>query len=126
MRYLYEVDWRDPLLYDLAINTERLDEPAAVALIVRTLGQPEYAATPDSLRMASDLALAAQVRAALAANADIGWTSLQITAREGIITVGGAVRTDTQRARVLDIARAVPGVRQVEEDLGVLPPIPWG
>ena len=126
MRYLFEVDWRDPLLYDLALNTDRLDERTAVDLIVRTVAQPEYAPTPDSCRVVADLALAAQVRAALAADRGIGWTSLQVTAREGTVKVGGAVRTDDQRRRVLDVARGIAGVREVQEDLGILPPIPWG
>lgn len=126
MRFLFEVDWRDPLLYDLAINADRLDERAATDLIVRAAGQPEYAPTPDSLRRVADLALAAQVRAALAADREIGWTSLQVTAHEGTIGVGGAVRTDDQRRRVLEAARRVAGVREVRDDLGVLPPIPWG
>jgi cytidylate kinase len=126
MRYLYEVDWTDPLLYDLAVNTARLDERTATDLIARAAGQPQFAPTSDSRRTVADLALAAQVRAALAADREVSWTSVQVTAHEGSVTIGGAVRTDAQRARVLELAGRVPGVRSVQDDVGVLPPVPWG
>src|SRR5215470_14668754 len=37
MRYLYEVDWKDPALYDLVINTDKLTIDACVEMIAGML-----------------------------------------------------------------------------------------
>jgi cytidylate kinase len=44
MRYLYEVDVRDPSLYDLVFNTDKLSIDAAVEMIVGTLQRHPAAA----------------------------------------------------------------------------------
>ena len=49
MRYLYEVDIRDPALYDVVINTEKLPNDSAVEVIAALVRRPEMA-TGDAAR----------------------------------------------------------------------------
>src|SRR6266702_4449015 len=65
MRYLYEVDVRDPSLYDLVLNTEKLSIDAAVELIAGVLQRPDMVTTPASQQLVTDRALASRVQVAL-------------------------------------------------------------
>jgi len=62
---LYGIDTRDPCLYDLVIHIRELTVDDAVELICRTAGLKQFTTTPESLKSIHDLALAADVRAAL-------------------------------------------------------------
>src|SRR5436309_894746 len=48
MRYLYEVDINDPMLYELIINTERVSHDAAVEMINTVVRRPELVTTDAS------------------------------------------------------------------------------
>src|SRR5258705_8785748 len=65
MRYLYEVDVRDPALYDLVINTEKLSIDAAVELVASALQRPELQTTPAGHQLVADRSLASQTQVAL-------------------------------------------------------------
>src|SRR2546422_8578646 len=53
MRYLYEVDIADPLLYELIINTEKLRHEAVVEILERLVRRPEMATDRKSTRLNS-------------------------------------------------------------------------
>jgi cytidylate kinase len=62
---LYAIDTWDPALYDLVIHIRELTTDDAAELICRTAGLKQFATTPESLKTIRDLALAAEVKAAL-------------------------------------------------------------
>jgi osmotically-inducible protein OsmY len=64
----------------------------------------------------SDIQLVERVRAELGHNLE-SLHGLEITASNGIITVGGSLTAD-QRDRILSVVRKVRGVRQVQELAG--------
>jgi len=64
----FAVEWGDPTLYDLTINTERVPVSTAVDMVVGLARSREFTETPASRQHLLDLALAAKVRAALRAN----------------------------------------------------------
>jgi cytidylate kinase len=68
MRYLYDVDWGDPALYDLVINTEKVSIDAAVDMLLGLVRRPDMVVTEVSRQMVRDRALASRVRSALAAH----------------------------------------------------------
>ena len=51
MRYLYEVDINDPMLYELILNTERLSHDAAVEMIHTVVRRPEMVTTDAGRRL---------------------------------------------------------------------------
>jgi cytidylate kinase len=121
MRYLYDVDWSDPALYDLVINTEKLTTEAGVEAILGLLQRPELAATEASRQMVHDRALASRVRCFLAAHPDTRKVRINVVeADRGIILLEGT--TNLEHAR--DVARTVPGVVDVKTQLLEVPPIP--
>src|SRR5205809_970281 len=62
MRYLYEVDIADPLLYELIINTEKLRHEAVVEILERLVRRPEMATTEEGRRIVASRALASRVQ----------------------------------------------------------------
>jgi hypothetical protein len=118
MRYLYDVDWGDPALYDVVLNTEKLTVEAgvdALAGLVRSL-----VTTPESLQHVRDRALASRVRSALAAHPDTRKYRLSVDAARGVIRMEGTAALE----RATEVARTVPGVVDVKSELLEVPPIP--
>jgi cytidylate kinase len=120
IRYLYDVDWGDPALYDLVINTEKLAIDAAVELIAGVVRRPELLATEASRQMVRDRALASRVRAALAAHPETRKYRISVDADRGVIQLEGTAALE----RATEVARAVPGVVDVKAQLLEVPPIP--
>lgn len=120
MRYLYDVDWGDPALYDLVINTEKLSTTGAVEVILSVLQRPELAATEESRQAVRDRALASRVRAALAAHPETRKYRINVESDHGVIRLEGTAALE----KATDVARTVAGVVDVKGQLLEVPPIP--
>ncbi len=120
MRYLYEVDLRDPALYDLVINTEKLALDGGVELIARVLQRPDMATTPASQQLVADRTLASRVQVALATNPETRRYRIAVEAKGGVVTLEGSAALD----EAVDVARGVAGVRDVKTQQVDIPPIP--
>jgi len=118
IRYLYDVDWGDPSLYDFVLNTEKLTVDAGVEAItglVRSL-----ASTPESYQQVRDRALASRVRSALAAHPETRRYRLTVESDRGVIRLEGTAALE----RAIEVAQTVPGVVDVKSQLLEVPPIP--
>ncbi|MDP3480791.1 MAG: cytidylate kinase-like family protein [Desulfoprunum sp.] len=62
---LYGIDIVDPSLYDMVLNISSMSTGDAAALIVQAAGLPCYQPTETSVKRIQDLALSAEVKAAL-------------------------------------------------------------
>jgi cytidylate kinase len=118
IRYLYDVDWGDPALYDLVVNTEKVSVEAAVEVIAGLV--PSLVATEQSRQQVRDRALASRVRAALAAHVDTRKFRINVEADRGIIRLEGTAALEV----ATEVARTVPGVVDVKSQLLEVPPIP--
>lgn len=116
----FDVDWGDPSLYDLTLNTERVPISTCVDMVVALVKSSEFAETPESRQHLLDLALAARVRAALRANADTSEVDVAVTATNGALLLSGIVSNQNERARCVDVAGQVAGVTGVVNQLGVM------
>lgn len=116
----FDVDWGDPSLYDLTLNTERVPISTCVDMVVALVRSAEFAETPESRQHLLDLALAARVRAALRANADTAEVDVTVTATNGALLLSGIVSNQSERARCVDVAGQVAGVTGVVNQLGVM------
>ncbi len=120
MRYLFDVEWRDPALYDLVVSTERLGYESVVEAILGLLRRPELAGSPASRQAVRDRALASRVRVALCAHPETRRYRIGVTAEQGVVRLEG---TAAQEAAV-QVAHAVPGVVDVRWEPLEVPPIP--
>lgn len=120
MRYLYEVDLRDPALYDLVINTEKLSIDAAVDLIAALARRSELATTDAAARLVADRTLASRVQVALATHPETRKYRITVEARDGVVTLEGTAALD----EAVEVTRGVEGVRDVKTQQVEIPPIP--
>ena len=66
--FLYHVDLENPLLYDLVINTARLEAEEGARLVQQALQRPRFRSTEASRLTIRDLSLVAQARGVLVAD----------------------------------------------------------
>ncbi|HLC43423.1 MAG TPA: cytidylate kinase family protein [Methylomirabilota bacterium] len=120
VRYLYGVNWADPAFYDLVINTEKLAVNAAVELVATLANRPELRTTEAGRQLVANRTLAFQVQAALAAHPETRKSRISVEAENGVVTLEGTSALDDAE----EVARAVPGVRDVRIRQMEIPPIP--
>ena len=120
MRYLYEVDIRDPALYDVVINTEKVPNDSAVEVIASLVRRPEMATSDAGSRLVSDRALASRVQVALATHPETRMYRTTVKAKDGVVTLEGTAALED----AVDVARGVTGVREVRTQQVEIPPIP--
>ena len=120
MRYLYEVDIADPALYDLVVNSEKLRNEAAVEMIERVVHRPEMATTDAARRIVASRVLASRVQVALATHPETRRYRITVEAQDGVVTLEATAALE----RALEVARDVPGVREVRTRQLEIPPIP--
>jgi cytidylate kinase len=120
MRYLYEVDLADPMLYDFTISSERLGYDAAVEMIETAVRRPEMATSDTARRSVASRALASREQVALAINAETRRYRISVEADDGVVTLEGTGALE----RAVEVARDVPGVRLVTTRQLEVPPIP--
>ena len=119
IRQFFNVEWGDPLLRDLVINTERITVESAVALILQAMKQPEFQPTEATLNRLRDLSLGARIKAALRLERETMRLDLNITAEDGRVTLRGPVFSSTVKDLAQEIASGVAGVRSVENQIRV-------
>jgi osmotically-inducible protein OsmY len=120
MRYLYEVDLADPALYDLVVNSEKLRYEAAVEMIEHVVRRPEMATTDAARRIVASRVLASRVQVALATHPETRRYRITVEAQDGVVTLEATAALE----RALEVARDVPGVREVRTRQLEIPPIP--
>jgi osmotically-inducible protein OsmY len=86
----------------------------AVLLLV-TLAMPMLVAQQKSA--VSDDAIFDNVRQKLASDADVRGAALDVTVKEGVVTIKGRVRTEKGRKKATDLSMKVKGVKNVDNQL---------
>jgi cytidylate kinase len=117
-RFLYGVDWSDPVLYDLVINLERTTIEEACHVVSGLAAEESFRVTPESQTAIENLALSSRVRGALLNHPESSALVLEVEAKEGVVTLRGKVRNHRQWQAVEEIVKGTPGVeRLVTDDL---------
>lgn len=124
LRFLYHVDWDDPLLYDFVLNTERIGVPEGVRLIREALQSDRFQPTPDSLAEVRDLNFAAQAKAALAVNPVTRPLQLAVSCKNGHLSLGGTVHYEEERKTAEEIAAGISGIARIRSEILVIPKPP--
>lgn len=123
VRFFYHLDWNDSLVYDLTLNTERLDVEEGARVIRETLASERWRSTPESRALAEDLALGARARAGLLAHPETRRLRLSVTCRERQVTVAGLLDREEQRKTVEQVVATLPGVAGVRLETTTPPPV---
>ncbi len=119
MRYLFDVDLKEPGLYDVLINTAVLSREAAVELLADVARRPDFSTTDAGRQLVADLALASQVEVALAGHPDMRRRAIGVEASHGVVTLELPSGADPEVALV--VARGVTGVQNVTLRIAEIP-----
>jgi cytidylate kinase len=124
-RFLFEVDWEDPRLYDVVLNLNRMSLDTACETVARLTERTEFQPTAASRKAMQDLAISSRVSAALATDFRTRDADLKVTADDGIVTITGATQWPEVADAVPPVVRKVDGVKEVRSEItGVNPPHP--
>ena len=114
----FGINWQDPELYDLVLNTERVTIEECADEVMGLAKDPQFQETAQSRQMLADLALEVHVRAALRADPRTAKMSVSISTDRGRVTLAGTVDSGLESSDVSEIAAAVPGVKKVFREFG--------
>ena len=124
IKFLYHVDWDDPLLYHIVLNTEQISVARGVQILRTTLEDPRFSATPESQQQLTDQSIVAQAKTALLVNPLTRPCQLFATVTRGVLMISGSVDRDDQRSAAEEAVRRIPGVTEVLNEIAVRPRMP--
>jgi cytidylate kinase len=113
----FGVNWRDPELYDLVLCTERLSVDECVDEVEGMLQRKCFQETPESVSMVDNLATEWAVRSALRRDERTKSTSVTVACDAGTLRLLGVVGTQDESGAAAEVAAAVEGVKQVDNQL---------
>jgi cytidylate kinase len=111
--FLYHVDLENPLLYDLVINTARLEAEEGARLVQQALEHPRFRSTEASRLTMRDLSLVAQARGVLVADPVTCGRSISVDCTDGVVSLGGRVEEWPVRRAAEQALGKVPGIREI-------------
>ncbi len=118
----FGISWQHSDQYDLVLNTERLTIEECADGVMGLFDDPTFQETPESMRMFSNLALAAHVRSALLQDPRTGKMQISAIAEDGVVTLAGLIDVGQQPKDAADVASKVPGVKDIVNKLRVAGP----
>jgi cytidylate kinase len=122
MQRLFGIDWTDPALYALVLNTARISVADCVEHIVKVAESPAFRETAESRIALDDQLILSKVYSALDQRFGSSSTALGIEANvaAGKVVLKGALSDQRMIAETVRLMHAIPGVKAVECRIGHL------
>ncbi|MFC1919536.1 AAA family ATPase [Chloroflexota bacterium] len=123
-KFLYGIDWKDPLLYDMVVNLHHMELDDACEMVCHATTLESYKTTPALSKNISNLALNNHVLAMTAADTSIAYDTLTIESDDGVVNIGGKVRFQEDLKKIENIVRQIPDIKKLNMNV-VLWPVPF-
>jgi len=117
MRYLFDVDWRDPYQYDLVFSLDKLTIDSACDLVIQAVQWEQFQPTEVSRRALQNLALSSRISANLEAHPQCSLYDIGVAVKDETVTLSGSLPSDEAIQQVVSIAEQASGVKQVVNQL---------
>lgn len=117
-RQMFNADLNDPDLYDLVVNLEHMSIDTAADTITGIIKRRDF--PEDCQREFQDFALQKRVRAALRFNSPFVADSIEINARNGVVTLSGGRSFKESQAAIVDFVSRIRGVQKAVTSSGEL------
>ena len=116
MQRLFGIDWTDPALYALVLNTARIPIADCVEHIVNVAGSPAFQETAQSRMALSDQLILSKVHSALDRRFGSSATALGLDAEveAGKVVLKGALSDQRLIAETVRLMHSISGVQAVE------------
>jgi cytidylate kinase len=116
----FGVNWGDPTLYDLTLNTGRITVQTCVDQVIALASSPAFAETPSSRQRILDLALQARARAALREDPRTAAVEVLVEGSAGRLRLCGVVLDEHEKSLARSLVASLPGVKGVDDELRTL------
>jgi len=114
MHNLFKIDWNDPSLYDLLINTRNMTEESAAEMVVNMINKDEYKPSMESIKLLEDLTLTSNIKARIASHPMLMLSHIDIMTRNGIVTVSGRVLSSHEKDLIIENVKEIVGEGYVD------------
>lgn len=121
IKFLYRVDWNEPLFYHVVLNTEHVGVDRAVQILRAAIEDERFTPAAEARQKLTDQSVVAQANVGLLTNPATRPLQLSVTCKSGYLMISGLVEQDEQRLAALEIVRAIPGVTGVLNEIVVNP-----
>jgi cytidylate kinase len=115
MRGSFGVNWEDPQLYHVVLNTGSVPVDVCVSIVRLLAERPEFQETEETRSVLTDKLVESRIRAALG---DAFATPIDIRIEKGKVTLTGT--TLGPISNVEEVVRGIPGVTEVENRIVVV------
>jgi len=115
--FLYHEDLKNDTDYDLVIDLSRLSVPEAFEIVQTTIELPKFQPTADTPKEIENLALAADLRARIARDANIIDDQIGVEIHDGAINITGSVHSIEDADELRRFLSQQPEVTKVESHL---------
>jgi len=109
-RYVFGIDTWNSALYDLVLHIKKITSDEAADLICHTVALKHFHTTPESQQAIDNLTVSARVKAALI---DLK-PEVEVSAENGVVHVEIKSSQLRDEWRIRNLAKAVPGVSDVQ------------
>lgn len=112
-------DWRDPLNYDMVVNTARVTPEDAADLIVEAVSRPTFRETEQSRQVLADRLAEARIASFLANDPALAGPSrnVHISVTGSAVTLSGGVQGWLQAREIAAAVQAHAGVAEVRNSI---------
>lgn len=116
-QFLFHVDTRDPSLYDLVIDVDRINIAGACDIVCTAAALNRFKKTDESQKRLDDFILSTEIRAAIAKGAHIADDNIEINACDGVVELLGSVHSLEEADKLREFVWKQPGVKDIESHL---------
>jgi hypothetical protein len=120
-RYAFNLEWKDPSLYDLNINIDKIGNESALKLILTVANSDEVkACSLTALETMAQLSQKRKLRAKLLENnIDISMINLDLP-EKNVVAVSGFTYSERDQNLLNEILNADPDVSTVRSDVALM------
>jgi cytidylate kinase len=113
VRFLYNVNWEDPSLYDITINSAHLNTDNAASALVHMAQLPEFQVTPALQQTISDLLLASRCRLAIGTDERTREVKATAVCEKGHVSVTYLPQHSKQAQFIPSILEKIDGIQSL-------------
>jgi cytidylate kinase len=122
IKYYFDRDWDNPLDYDIVINTSRVSLETAVDWICQGVRDKNLLALkPESKSYIADLIIQKKIEIASLSQPFLDGHHLEISSRNGVVTLDGHLHSEEDRDKVLELAEKVDGIKKLIDRIELKP-----
>jgi cytidylate kinase len=112
-KFAFHMEWDDPSLYDLIINTEKMGVDAAVKLIVEATQTEDISTCSLNARLAQEKKIHA---ALLKNNIDTSTLNVEVT-EKGVVNITGLYNPLQDQASIVKVVEGISGITGVSAEV---------